>query len=91
MGWAGGSIVGTDTFSYALDIKSKRRLDEAQETIGLWAEATRDADTFSLLRLGLGAGRPAVSIRDLGACSHSCHPPTKSAILRKCGWAPVHV
>ena len=48
MGWAGGSIVGTDTFSYALDIKSKRRLDEAQETIGLWAEATRDADTFSL-------------------------------------------
>ena len=30
MGWAGGSIVGTDTFSYALDIKSKRRLDEAQ-------------------------------------------------------------
>ena len=48
MGWAGGSIAGTDTFSYALDIKSKRRLDEAQETIGLWAEATRDADTFSL-------------------------------------------
>ena len=48
MGWAGGSIVGTDTFSYALDIKSKRCLDEAQETIGLWAEATRDADTFSL-------------------------------------------
>ena len=26
----------------------QRRLDEAQETIGLWAEATRDADTFSL-------------------------------------------
>ena len=32
---------------YALDVKSKRRLDEPQETLGLWAEATRDADTFS--------------------------------------------
>jgi hypothetical protein len=48
MGWAGGSISGTDSFSYALDIKSKRRLDEPQETIGLWAETTRDADTMSL-------------------------------------------
>ena len=47
MGWAGGSIVGTD-IPVRADIKSKRRLDEAQETIGLWAEATRDADTFSL-------------------------------------------
>ena len=47
MGWAGGSIAGTDMFSYALDVKSKRRLDEPQETLGLWAEATRDADTFS--------------------------------------------
>ena len=47
MGWAGGSIAGTDMFSYALDVKSKRRLDEPQETLGLWAEATRDADMFS--------------------------------------------
>ena len=75
------------------DIKSKRRLDEAQETIGLWAEATRDADRFSSSTAGSRCWspcrkhpeRPRAPVRIVAT------PPTKSAILRKCGWAPVHV
>ena len=47
MGWAGGSIVGTDTFVRAGSSPSAVSM-RLRETIGLWAEATRDADTFSL-------------------------------------------
>ena len=65
MGWAGGSIVGTDTFSYALDIKSKRRLDEAQETIGP-PEARPAARTRSASMAGSRCWSPCRSIRDLG-------------------------
>lgn len=46
MPWAGGSSDATvDISAYALDVKSKRRLDEPQQTLYLAWEATRDATT----------------------------------------------
>lgn len=49
MGWAGGSAdIPGGSFSYAMDVKSQRRLDEPQETIWLQVETTRTADTMSM-------------------------------------------
>ena len=65
MGWAGGSIVGTDiartrwtSSPSAVSMRLRRR-----SASGLRRPRRGHVQP---LRLGLGAGRPAVSIRDLG-------------------------